>query len=79
VDDDDIVGVAERLVAEFSALLPIRVLEAVSLCAAEFSHAGPMLLEQAARAFLLRQCAEQVQPVQQAVQGVMPPGLSAAS
>ncbi|MGZ8735672.1 MAG: hypothetical protein ACXWXO_02635 [Nocardioides sp.] len=73
--DDDIVGVAERLVAEFSALPPIRVLEAVSLCADEFSYASPMLLEQAARAFLLRQCAPQVQPVQ----GGMPPGLSVAS
>lgn len=57
MDDDDIVGVAERLVAEFSGLAPIVVLEAVSACAGEFSHACTLFLEQAARARLLSQTA----------------------
>lgn len=65
MDDDDVAGVAERLVEEFSDLLPIRVLEAVSECADEYGTCSPMFLEQAARARLLSQ------PVA--------PGLSAAS
>jgi hypothetical protein len=65
MDDDDIAGVAERLVEEFSDLPPIMVLEAVSRCSDEFGTYSPMFLEQAARARLLKQ--------------VAPPGLSAAS
>lgn len=65
MDDDDIAGVAERLVEEFSDLPPIRVLEAVSDTASEYGTYSPMFLEQAARARLLKL--------------VMGPGLSAAS
>jgi len=65
VEDDDIAGVAERLVEEFSDLVPIRVLEAVSDVASEYGTYSPMFLEQAARARLLKQ--------------VAPSGLSAAS
>ena len=52
MDDDDIAGVAERLVKEFSGLSPIRVLEAVSDAAGEYGTYSPMFLEQAARARL---------------------------
>ena len=65
MDDDDIAGVAERLVEEFSDLAPIRILEAVSDAASEYGTYSPMFLEQAARARLVKQ--------------VMGPGLSAAS
>lgn len=65
MDDDDIAGVAERLVDEFSDLPPIRILEAVSDAASEYGTYSPMFLEQAARARLLKL--------------VVPPGLSAAS
>ena len=54
MDDDDIVGVAERLVAEFSGLPPIVVLQAVSACADEYGRACTLFLEQAARARLLK-------------------------
>ncbi len=75
MDDDDIAGVAERLCEEFSGLLPVRVLEAVSDAAAEYGTYSPMFLEQAARAQLLKQAAAQaaVAPARVA------PGLSAAS
>jgi hypothetical protein len=65
VDDDDIAGVAERLVEEFSDLPPIRILEAVTDAAGEYGTYSPMFLEQAARARLIKL--------------VMGPGLSAAS
>jgi hypothetical protein len=52
MDDDDIVEVAERLCEEFSGLLPIRVLEAVSDVADEYAMHSSMFLEQAARARL---------------------------
>ncbi|MGN6574261.1 MAG: hypothetical protein ACTHKG_01105 [Nocardioides sp.] len=76
MDDDDIAGVAERLCEEFSGLLPIRVLEAVSDAAAEYGTYSPMFLEQAVRAQLLKQVAARARaaPVAQAA-----PGLSAAS
>jgi hypothetical protein len=65
MDDDDIVGVAERLFAEFPGLPPIAVLQAVSACADEYGHACTLFLEQAARARLIRDVAR--------------PGLSEAS
>ncbi len=77
MDDDDIAGVAERLCEEFSGLLPIRVLEAVSDAAAEYGTYSPMFLEQAARAQLLKQAARvRAAPVAPAK---VAPGFSAAS
>jgi hypothetical protein len=79
MDDDDIAGVAERLCQEFSGLLPIRVLEAVSDAAAEYGTYSPMFLEQAARALLLKQAARARAAPAPVAPAQVAPGLSAAS
>ena len=79
MDDDDIAGVAERLCEEFSGLLPIRVLEAVSDAAAEYGTYSPMFLEQAARALLLKQAARARPAPAPVAPAQVAPGLSAAS
>jgi hypothetical protein len=78
MDDDDIVGVAERLCEEFSGLLPIRVLEAVSAVADEYARHSSMFLEQAARARLLAQTHARA-PAPTPASGPAQHGLSVAS
>jgi hypothetical protein len=50
--DLELAGVAERLAVEFADLPSAVVIEAVCTCASECASAGPMFIEQAARANL---------------------------
>jgi hypothetical protein len=53
---DDIAGVSERLVEEFTDLPPITVMQAVCSCSEECDEASPLFVEQAARALLRTTC-----------------------
>ncbi len=53
---DDISGVTERLVAEFTNVPPMTVMQAVCTCTDECDAASPLFVEQAARALLRATC-----------------------
>ena len=56
--DLELAGVAERLAVEFADLPSIVVIDAVCTCAGECANAGPLFVEQGARARLVAWCAE---------------------